>query len=211
MTLTKLSASNSKDLYSTVELHVEGDSSDDSDYSVETNQSQTAHTMDLNNKEKRSPMKLHNQPKQRETCGDSAQFNFIDGFGSKPYVTTPVKPEAAESELLDFDDFFDDLMASCETALSSFMAACDIFTLIAVWSGLSILDVINPSPLRVDWSTFCIVSVRVLHRSVRGSIFMLVLLLLFFTLSNTLILGIFHLPFGRRILPAFASSASMGT
>ncbi|KAJ3028183.1 UNVERIFIED_CONTAM: hypothetical protein HDU68_002268 [Siphonaria sp. JEL0065] len=139
---------------------------------------------------------------------DEALNNCLKpGSGTKPYVATCLPPRQAESEFdaLDFDDFLDDLMASLEIGVQSFLKSCDVFSLVGLWSGISLIDFINPSPLRADWIAFCLFSVKALHRSVRASIFMIAILLLFFTISNTLLLAMFGLPYGPQILSTVTS------
>ncbi|KAI9350741.1 hypothetical protein BDR26DRAFT_851418 [Obelidium mucronatum] len=130
------------------------------------------------------------------------------GSGVKPYVANCNAPRSSETtdfDVLEFDDFLDDLISSVETSVQTFLCGADLFTLFGFYSGISLVDVINPSPLRSDWIAFCLISVKVLHRSMRASIFMIAVLLLFFSISNTLILAMFGLPYAPQILSTVTS------
>ncbi|TPX73986.1 hypothetical protein CcCBS67573_g04730 [Chytriomyces confervae] len=134
---------------------------------------------------------------------------FEQGIASKPYVTPVKKCSSAngltDADAVDFDDFFDDVMCSFESGIESFVVESSLFTLVAIWSCISMVDLISPTPLRIDWFAFCLVSVKTLHRSVRSSILMIFLLLVYFTIINTCILGLFNVPAATHILPLLAS------
>ncbi|KAJ3069437.1 hypothetical protein HDU98_007481 [Podochytrium sp. JEL0797] len=129
--------------------------------------------------------------------------------GKRPYVAKfdAQETDSSDRSFIDFDEFFDDMIASCETSVESFFSSCTPFLFFGIWSGISVLDLFTTTPIRTDWFAFGLSSIRILHRPVRMSFVMILLLLLFFTVVNTTVMALFNLPYGSIVMPGLTNAA----
>ncbi|KAJ3344513.1 hypothetical protein HDU83_005135 [Entophlyctis luteolus] len=131
-----------------------------------------------------------------------------------------------DAQLIDIDEFFDDAISSAESAVEAWLNARGPACIFLLWAIVTTAELLMVAvqtrepfwavavlmasrraepPARIEWLLICFVSVHALHRAVRVSVFVVVLLLAFFAISNALVLALLG---GGRILATSASIAA---